>query len=203
MGNDKSACPAPMGTRNMQSKPLPRNPADLRAERETELKDFIEGSLLGADPVEAASVLLVARSPESVAFQSLFSLSGALTCRGISARVVILSGEPGERWNVEFEPGFQHEIRLGHDIRLLDAHEQIVAGDAAVWFGDSMRREPERRDAFSQFNRDNSEMARRARMTFDHLWSVCRPLYRHEFALAGSLSAAADTLAAWHPLSRQ
>jgi len=186
----------------MQSKPVTRTPAELRADRETELREFIEASLLRADQSGPASVLLVARSPDSVAFQSLFSLSGSLSRRGISARIVIMSGEAGERWNVDFERGFQHEIRLGHDLRLLDAHEQIVAGEAAVWFGDSMRREPERRDAFCQFNRDNSEMARRSRRTFEHLWSVCKPLYRHEFPLAGSLSAAAETLAVWQPLTR-
>jgi len=173
-----------MGTYTMQSKALPRTPADLRADRELQLKEFVESSIASAQSCEQRELLLVARSPESLACQVVFGLSATLEKHGITARIVLMAAGAGEQWSLEFAPGFCHEIRLGTDHRLLDAHEQLVIGAAAIWYGDSMRREPERRDALALFTADNAEAGRRGRLTFDRLWSGCRPLYRHEFTPA-------------------
>lgn len=161
----------------MQSKALPRPSTDLRADRELQLTQFIEAGLANLEHGLETGLLLVARSPESTACRAVFALSGTLAERGITARIILMAAEPGKRWNLAFAPGFQHEVRLGLDHRLLDAHEQIVIGTTAIWYGDSMRREPERRDAFIQFINCNAAANRGGRMTFASLWAGCRPLY--------------------------
>lgn len=203
----------------MKLNALPRTPAELRADRELQLKDFIEAGTASLTRETSQSILLIARSPDSAAAAALLAVSGTLAQRGISARIVFISAEAGTNWNLSFSPGFCHEVRLGTDFRLLDAHEQLVIGDCAVWFGDSMRREPERRDAFIHFSPANAELARRGRFTFEALWEGCKPLYRHSFqavaeaakdipadavgetpaAVAGEVIA---TLDAWQPSSR-
>lgn len=200
----------------MQLKALPRTPADLRADRELQLKEFIEAGTASLNETTSHTVLLIARSPDSAACRALLACSAALEQRGISARIVFMTADAGQRWNLSFSPGFCHEVRLGTDFRLLDAHEQLIVGDTSVWFGDSMRREPERRDAFIHFSRENAELARRGRFTFESLWAGCRPLYQHAFTPAVDTAAetpaetqaaavagdALATLDAWQPPSR-
>ncbi|MEM6496690.1 MAG: hypothetical protein AAF709_08190 [Pseudomonadota bacterium] len=67
-------------------------------------------------------------------------------------------------------------VRWAQNIRLLDAHEQLVLSDSCCWTGDCMRREPAKRDAFECFADDCKETARWARISFDRLWSVSIPL---------------------------
>ncbi|MFM9941091.1 MAG: hypothetical protein ACKVP7_16545 [Hyphomicrobiaceae bacterium] len=199
----------------MQSKALSRNSADLRADRELQLTQFIEAAIAGLAKGEGSDLILLARSPESLVCRAVFAQSASLEQNGISARIVLMAAAPGERWNLEFSPGFRHEMRLGVDHRLLDAHEQLVIGATSIWYGDSMRREPERRDAFTQFCSDHVEMARRGRMTFEALWAGCRPLYQRaaeqsvatapasllspEAPIAGDIAA---SLQAWQPSTR-
>lgn len=199
----------------MRSNVLPRSPSELRAERELQIKSFIEAALVDNDGDRSESLLVVARSPESAVVRAVFSLSGLLDAHKISARIVLMAGGEGERWTLDFCPGFQHEARIATDPRVLDAHEQLVIGGKATWFGDSMRREPEKRDAFMQFTASDKEVARRSRLTFEWLWARCQPLYRHEasgtipMALdsgeTGTAAIAQDVLAtlnAWLPSSR-
>lgn len=67
-------------------------------------------------------------------------------------------------------------VRWAQNIRLLDAHEQLVLSDSCCWTGDCMRREPAKRDAFECFADDCKETARWARISFERLWSVSIPL---------------------------
>ena len=195
----------------------PQSPSELRDERELQIKTFIGAAVDAAIVSPVDDLLLVARSPESAAARAVFGLSPSLAARGMSARIILLAANPGDHWTLEFAPGFRHETRLANDPRLLDAHEQLVIGDRSLWFGDSMRREPEKRDAFMQFIDGDDETVRRARMTFARLWESARPLYRHEQTQAatplveviapgaGDAALASDVLAtlnAWRPSSR-
>ncbi len=62
------------------------------------------------------------------------------------------------------------EVRHAFDLRLLDAHEQMVLGQRSAWCGDCMRRNPSERDAFESFLRDDVVLSAWARKTFIRLW---------------------------------
>jgi hypothetical protein len=198
----------------MRLKLTPQSATELRTERESQLKSFIVTSLAVIETDRPDGLLVIARSPESAVFRAVFALADELGARRIGTRVVLMPGTEGEKWSLDFPPAFLHETRLAVDHRVLDAHEQLVVGNRATWFGDSMRREPDKRDAFQQFTADDIEIARRARATFASLWAGCAPLYRNEVApLAASpaLATAAgdaalaqdvlDTLTVWRPSS--
>lgn len=202
----------------MHPKAPTRSPADLRAEREHTLKDFIAQNLANAARGSPDCVILVARACDSVACHALIEAAGDLLRHGVGARIV-LTAQPSlgiPAWPCELVTGFAHEVRLAADARVMDAHEQLVVGDRSVWFGDCMRRDPEKRDAFAQFQADDIEAARRARTTFGHLWQSARPHYRHSLApslvaagaandplLAAALASDVKaSLEAWQPVSR-
>ncbi len=165
----------------MQTKAPARSEIREREDRELQLKEFIRGALeaVKSGPGE---ILLVARAPESVAAKALFAMSDECAARQIRARIVFAGGalvKTGEAWHLSFDPAFQHEIRILHDGRFLDGHEQLVLGVQAQWFGDSMRREPDKRDAFAMFKNEDEVGAGRSRATFDRLWSLAVPVYAH------------------------
>ena len=56
------------------------------------------------------------------------------------------------------------------DQRLLAAHEQLVLAPDYAWIGDSMRREPSRRDTFERFAPASAEVAMQATRSFERLW---------------------------------
>jgi hypothetical protein len=190
---------------------------DLGTERELLLKDFIAVGLAAGTADDTADLLLVARTPASAACRAVFANSQALADRGVHARIVLAAGAAGDHWQLDFAPGFAHEIRIAADPRVLDAHEQLVVGAQCLWFGDSMRRDPDKRDAYAQFTADDRPGVRCARLTFGRLWAAARPLYRRErHATAAAMHAPATgpdaaavlaqevlaTLEAWQPPSR-
>ena len=171
----------------MRSKTPPATHRFQPEDRQQRLEDFITTALDDIGGARRDAVLLVARSPESVVARAIFTRSPLLAARGIGARIVFAASQAvvsGETWQMSFDPGFAHEIRLVTNPRFLAAHEQLVIGDGAVWFGDSMRRDPDKRDAFSSFTRDAAETTR-ARQTFTRLWTGADPLYVHDHDGAG------------------
>jgi len=68
------------------------------------------------------------------------------------------------------------ELRWARHSGLSDAHEQMVLGQGLSWHGDSMRRDPETRDAFETFECFNTEAARRATLAFNGIWRMCEPI---------------------------
>ena len=190
----------------------PQQPDD----RQQRLEDFMTTALAGTPGRRLDDLLIVARSPASLVARAVFSLSAALATRAIGARIVFAASPAigsGETWQMSFDPGFAHEIRLVANPRFLAAHEQLVIGDAAVWYGDNMRRDPDKRDAFSSWSHDATESLR-ARQTFAHLWRSAEPLYaRHletgstppqQGATTSQVLAAEtiDALKSWSPLNR-
>ena len=63
------------------------------------------------------------------------------------------------------------EIRQSYDLRLLDAHEQLVLGPQSAWCGDCMRRNPSERDAFESFLMDEVLLTGWAAKAFERLWA--------------------------------
>jgi hypothetical protein len=113
------------------------------------------------------TVLVVARSAQSPVLQALHTVVRDGIIPGIEARVVVADDEAGA---VAGESGeLACDVRTANNPRLLDAHEQLIVGDAA-WYGDSMRRDPMKRDAFECFVANDRVATRQARATFDKLW---------------------------------
>lgn len=112
-------------------------------------------------------VLVVARSAHSPVLQALHTMVRDGIIPGIEARIIIADEEAGAASGDSGE--LACDVRIANNPRLLDAHEQLIVGDA-TWYGDSMRRDPMKRDAFECFLANDPIAARRARATFDKLW---------------------------------
>lgn len=206
----------------MRLKSPPRNETTQREEREQQLRDFITSNLdqLTEGP---AAMLLIARAPDSLPARVIFELSSALAKRNLGAQIAFTGAAvatDGDAWRMQFDPAFAHEIRVLHDPRYLDGHEQLVLGGRSLWFGDCMRREPEKRDAFASFVDDNEAASARSRATFNRIWAAAKPIYAHGQAPAvvtptveavpiqtatvaeGVPPASVDTLEAWQVSTR-
>jgi len=167
----------------MRSKPALSNDAFKIETREQRLTAFISDAVDRTAGDRTDGILLVARAPDSCVARTIFELSHVLAERSIGAHIVFASSSAvasGEEWKLSFHPGFTHEIRMIANPRFLAAHEQLVIGADAVWYGDSMRREPDKRDAFSSFSTVPTETTR-ARWTFERLWSSAEPVYAHRY----------------------
>jgi hypothetical protein len=180
------------------------------------------------------AIALLARSPSSPVMAALLAMSEELAERRAGALIVLAGGTAAaadETWNLTFSARFVHEIRLTSNPRILDGHEQLVVGDRSVWYGDCMRRDPAKRDAFSSSLPDNPEAVRKGRFAFQGLWRHAQSIYRNAALssvvvatsddanahtveavpagpadtlrhLGGNGSPIAETLAAWRPSTR-
>ncbi|MGE0766119.1 MAG: hypothetical protein AB7L90_06615 [Hyphomicrobiaceae bacterium] len=212
----------------------PFRPFETKEERETSLIAFIRNALdaTASGRVDAISVL--ARSPSSPVVAALLTLSEELAATRVGSRFVLAGGSAAaenETWNLTFSASFVHEIRLTSSPRVLDGHEQLIVGDRAVWFGDCMRRDPTKRDAFNSYLPNDPATARASRFAFQSLWQRAQSIYRNGALssvvvtsseetgastvaavpagpvdtlrhLGGNGSSVAETLAAWQPLTR-
>jgi hypothetical protein len=132
----------------------------------TRICDFIRQHLTAAGDCPRM-VLVVARSARSPVLQALHMVVRDGIIPGIKARIVIADEEAGP---VAGDGGeLACDVRIANSPRLLDAHEQLIVGDA-TWYGDSMRRDPMKRDAFECVVTNDLVAAPRARATFDRLW---------------------------------
>jgi hypothetical protein len=66
--------------------------------------------------------------------------------------------------------------RVLRDPRFLYAHEQVVLGNASVWTGDCMRRDPAKRDCFESFFENDAAAAANAMTSFERLWAIALPV---------------------------
>lgn len=113
------------------------------------------------------TMLVVARSAQSPVLQALHSVVRDGVVPGVEARIVIADDDAGP---VAGDGGeLACDVRIANNPRLLDAHEQLIVGDA-IWYGDSMRRDPMKRDAFECCVANDLVAVRRARAMFDNLW---------------------------------
>lgn len=215
----------------MRANPPPFKPFETKEEREANIRSFIETALAGEPDGRADAILVLALSPESPVAKALLSISNQLADRRLGAAIVFAGGATAakdETWSLSFSARFLHEIRLTTHPRVLDAHEQIIVGSQALWYGDCMRRDPWKRDAFASFLPGSPDATRTARATFSRLWDRAQSIYRNtalssvvlstscdqrsvgvtavsagalasEDAVLGSLG---ETLAAWQPSTR-
>lgn len=218
----------------MRPKTPPFKPFETKEERESTIIAFIREALDESTSGRDDAIALLARSPSSPVVAALLSLSDELAARRIGAAIVLAGGAAAaedETWSLSFSAKFIHEIRLTSHPRVLDGHEQLIVGERSVWYGDCMRRDPLKRDAFAQFLANDPASVRAGRFTFRSLWRGAQSIYRnaalssvvvtasgetgeqtvaavpatpHEALnhLGGNGSSIAETLAAWQPSTR-
>lgn len=148
-------------------------------EKESRVIEFLEAYLAGRaaeDNNTPAEFLLVARSPESPVCLALATLASELRSQSVSVRMV-LTAIDGNVALAGSESGLVEtgSCRIISDVRLYEAHEQLVLDEQTCWVGDCMRREPARRDAYENYSTGCLETARSASATFKHLWSLGQP----------------------------
>ena len=176
----------------MRSQTAARFHVVKKDEKEGRLTEFVRQQIVaieegGARPRE---YLLVARSARSPAVRALLALSGDLARERIGVRAVLI--EPAE-----LAAGFC-EVRQLSEVRVLEAHEQLVLGPATAWIGDCMRREPNERDAFEAYATECPLTATWALRSFEALWRRAVPIAPPGSDSPGEL-VAADLAAAALP----
>ncbi|MFA9475607.1 MAG: hypothetical protein ACERJ2_13750 [Filomicrobium sp.] len=152
-----------------------------KEEKEPRVTAFIQNHLdrrAQARNVEPAEYLLIARSPCSPVCRALASLASSLAAHNITVRAVFTTieasasaAEPGNRAGL-FQPAAARAI---DDVRLFEAHEQLVLDSETCWIGDCMRREPIKRDAYEWYSNASEERALTATRAFANLWQISSP----------------------------
>jgi hypothetical protein len=150
----------------------PTRKDNSRTEKEKRLETFIKSRLERMSQSEpgADELLIVARSSDSPVINVLDRLLESSGGRINKARVVLLQDKHAETGLRSWESQLPLSVRLAEPHRFADAHEQLVIGLSDCWFGDCMRRDPNKRDAYEAYHEGDAEMARLARLSFSHLW---------------------------------
>lgn len=166
----------------------PRMNVVRKEDKEQRLKEFILKDLsarLAAEGQAApACYRLVALSAESPVAKALLSLMPELRDAGIDIEAIFV--KPVTAGGAERAKLFDGAsgIRCTGDVRLLDAHEQLVLGDRTAWVGDCMRRDPGKRDAYECYAEESPEAAAWALRSFRRLWVQAAPLSLKHLARA-------------------
>lgn len=146
----------------------------IKEEKEARLKAFVARHLetlraAGIAPGEITYRLL-ALSAESPPARALHALAPELAAAGVAVEAVLV-----RRPSIETAATLDFaDCRFVTDIRLLDAHEQLVLDVATAWIGDCMRRDPTRRDTFEVYSMC-PVAARHAARSFAQIWRTAAP----------------------------
>ncbi len=178
----------------MQTKaPLGTN-GDLQETRERRLVAFVAASMEGtAGARVATSILAVARCGDSPVARAIVALRPTLDASGISVRIIFSDEDATIDPFVASGGASMSDVRILRNPRLRDAHEQLIIGGAAVWFGDSLRRDIHRRDLFEQFLSEAPEAALLAARGFEHLWARAEPCHSLAALTADSMTVIAGS----------
>jgi hypothetical protein len=184
----------------MQNKVPPGNNGDLQEAREQRLMAFatagIERVFGSGGDIGATTILAVARCGESPVARAIVALRPVLAASGIKVRLVFSDEDatidPFITGSADDAAAGIAEVRIVRDPRLRDAHEQLIVRGAAVWFGDSLRRDIFRRDLFEQYIADAPDAARAAAHAFEQLWARTEPCLTLPALAADSLTGLPD-----------
>jgi hypothetical protein len=151
-----------------------------KQEKEPRLKAFISERLshlekAGTPVAPVLPWLVVARTSDSPVLRALGSFSAELAAHSVKVRAILSSLEPAEAGGShDGAEWLAHcEVRWARNPRLVDAHEFLVLSSEASWVGDSMRRDPQKRDAFECYCSSNTLAVAQACRSFERLWSLC------------------------------
>jgi hypothetical protein len=168
----------------MSLKAPPRANGVLREEKETKLKDFIMQYVAhrGAGGMGNAARLtcfLVARSADSPVAKAVFRVGSEIAGPGFSLRAIFAMLGTAETASIAQACRETHhdlQVRWARDIRLMDAHEQLILPPNMRWMGDCMRRDPTKRDVYEDFAPACRETAKLALLCFERLWLASEPV---------------------------
>jgi hypothetical protein len=126
------------------------------------------------------SLTMILRSAGSDPAKALVGMTGALQRAGVRAKVILAKLEPEDELKQLFASLSElapHEpapglIRWARNPRLLEAHEQVIYGEAMCWSGDAMRRDADRRNALTLFDEEAPDTVRLGRLAFAALWTA-------------------------------
>jgi hypothetical protein len=179
----------------MQIKVPPSTHRDLLETREQRLIGFLTAGIEDAagareGPTEG-TILAVARCGESPVARALIALRPTLAANGFKVRVAFAEEDAQVDQFIagSSDSGAMPDVRIVRNPRLRDAHEQLIVCGSAVWFGDSLRRDNNRRDLFEQFLAGAPETALAAARAFDKLWARTEPYLRLAALASDSLAA--------------
>jgi hypothetical protein len=127
--------------------------------------------------VAGGCYLLIARSPESPVAQALRAHAARLSAAGVRVRAIFSEIDPHHGAHLLAPFTLPSECRLARDPRLLAAHEQLSLTQTCTWVGDSMRREPGKRDALERYAPDCAQTGAHAARSFESLWRATAPIY--------------------------
>jgi hypothetical protein len=146
-----------------------------KQDKEPKLKDFIRDALTAlADRRlgHAPSCLVVARSQSSPILRALACFNDELHTRTFCVRIILSAAEIDDAADRTGAAIVDGTARIARNARLIDAHEFLVLGPRASWIGDSMRRDPSKRDAFEGFRADDADAVALAVRSFERLWAL-------------------------------
>ena len=131
-------------------------------------------------------VLVVARSAESPVIRVLLSRAEDLLAAGFNVRALLARGPAPAEFQATGLAATRFDWRVAADLRLLDAHEQLILA-GHVWIGDCMRRDPAKRDAYELYGENCPETLEALRRYFERLW-------RHGAAVFGLFPHSSDQI---------
>jgi hypothetical protein len=157
----------------------PRDLKQAELDRHLEILAEFIGRLEAHDD-ESRELTMILRSASSGPAQALILKVRDLVRAGIAAKVIVAKLDPEEDVRKLYACLCQlgpraraHElIRWARNPRLLDAHEQVTYGTSLCWWGDSMRRDADKRNALSLIEDDAVGTLRLGHLAFEALWSA-------------------------------
>ena len=175
----------------MTNKPLHQMQVVKREEKEALLFKFILEEIADGRVALNSDWRVVALSMQSPVIGAMRRVVGGFEeADGLSLRILI-TGRDKTADLAGFESIGSISVRHGQDLRLLDAHEQLVLGPRSAWCGDCMRRNPSERDAFEAYIRGEETLAAWAAKTFERIWEGGQPITASGKRLAQEAETAA------------
>lgn len=155
----------------MRLAPNARPNVMAREEKEARLRAYIahhaESHRASGVAPGITTYRLLALSAESPVAVVVNGLMADLSAAGIRVEAVLLR----RSGTAKLEGA---DCRFVTDVRLLDAHEQLVLDRATAWIGDCMRRDPLKRDAYELYS-DSPVAAGHAARSFSQIWRAAGP----------------------------
>ena len=179
------------------------NPQNVRvvkkADKENLLRAFVTEYLKGLDGVDGVVagerlITCIFRSANSPVTKVLRSLKMEMAAANVSVHAIVAQLDAEEDDASSFE--FADALHWAQNPRLIDAHEQLTLGSRSAWIGDSMRRDPELRDAYERYEADCAATSDQARQAFSRIWVVTEPVFTSIRASGAVEIDTTDTVAA-------
>jgi hypothetical protein len=182
----------------MTNKPLHQMQVVKREEKEALLFKFILEEIADGRVALNSDWRVVALSMQSPVIGAMRRVVGGFDEADRLSLRILITGRDKTADLAGFESIGSISVRHGQDLRLLDAHEQLVLGLRSAWCGDCMRRNPSERDAFEAYIRDEETLSAWAAKTFERMWKNGCPITASGKRLAqeGETAAAEGFLAA-------